>query len=74
MIQNFKNRLKKINLLKKLFRLARKFYNSDPQFISLLATFEQFTPNSNGEPRLKSKLTKNTINGIFNSINLYYTI
>ena len=60
MIRNLKNRLKKIYLLKKLFRLARKYYYSDPQFISLLTTFEKYTPNSNGEPRLKSKLTKNT--------------
>ena len=72
MIRNLKNRLKKINLLKKLYRLARKYYYSDPQFISLLTTFEQYTPNSNGEPRLKSKLTKNTINRIFKSINLFY--
>ena len=72
MIQNLKNRLKKIILLKKIYRLARKYYNSDPQFISLLTTFEQYTPNSNGDPRLKSKLTKNTINGIFKSINLFY--
>tara|TARA_S200000501_G_scaffold138406_1_gene130785 strand:- start:3962 stop:4825 length:864 start_codon:yes stop_codon:yes gene_type:complete len=72
MIKHLKNRLKKIYLLRQLFRLARKYYYSDPKFISLLTTFEKYSPNSNGEPRLKSKLTKNTINGIFKSINLLF--
>ena len=65
-----KNILREITFLKKIVRLARKYYYSDPKFISLLTTFEKYAPNSGGEPRLKSKLTKNTINGIFKSINL----
>ena len=70
MIKFLKNILREITFLKKLVRLARKYYYSDPKFISLLTTFEKYAPNSGGEPNLKSKLTKNTINGIFKSINL----
>ena len=70
MKQHLKNRLKKITFLRNLIRLARKYYYSDPKFISLLTTFEKYSPNSGGEPKLKSKLTKKTINGIFKSINL----
>ncbi len=65
-----KKTLKEITFLRDLIRLARKYYYSDPKFISLLTTFEKYAPNSCGEPKLKSKLTKNTINGIFKSINL----
>lgn len=65
-----KNTLKKITFLKKLVRLVRKYYYSDLKFISILTTFEKYAPNSGGKPKLKSKLTKNTINGIFKSINL----
>ena len=67
-----KNILRKITFLRNLIRLARKYYYSDPKFISLLITFEKYAPSSDGNPRLKSKLTKNTINGIFQSINLLF--
>ena len=67
-----KKTLKEITFLRDLIRLARKYYYSDPKFISLLTTFEKYAPNSCGEPKLKSKLTKNTINGIFKSINLLF--
>ncbi len=72
MIKLFKTRLKKIYFLKRLVRFVKKHYHSDPKFISLLTTFETYAPNSIGNPRVKSKLTKNTINGIFKSINLFY--
>ena len=72
MIKHFKERMKKIYFLKQLVRFVKKYYHSDPKFISLLTTFETYAPNSIGKPRLKSKLTKNTINGIFKSINLLY--
>jgi len=50
MKQHLKNRLKKITFLRNLIRLARKYYYSDPKFISLLTTFEKYAPNSGGEP------------------------
>ena len=65
-----RNTLREITFLRKLVRLAWKYYYSDPKFISLLITFEKYAPSSDGNPRLKSQLTKNTINGIFQSINL----
>ena len=70
MIKKLKTRLKKIYFLKQIVRFVKKYYYSDPKFISLLTTFETYAPNSIGKPRVKSELTKNTINGIFKSINL----
>ena len=52
-----KNVLREITFLRNLVRLARKYYYSDPKFISLLTTFEKYAPNSGGEPKLKSNLT-----------------
>ena len=49
-----KNTLREITFLKRLVRLVRKYYYSDPKFISLLTTFEKYAPNSSGKPKLKS--------------------
>lgn len=66
-----KENLKKIILLRKLVTFLRRLYNSNPKFISLVLTFEMYAPYSDGEPNIKTKLTKNTINNIFNSILIF---
>ena len=71
MIKTIKERLKRIVFLKRIVRLIKKYFFSDPKIISLLLTFDMYAPNSDGNPRLKSKLTKNTIIGIFDSINQF---
>ncbi len=69
MFNKLKIALKKIKVLEKPIDIFKNLYHN-PQIISLLIAFDQYSPNSNGNPSLRTKLTKKTINEIFNSINL----
>jgi SAM-dependent methyltransferase len=63
LINNLKNR-KSFN---RLIIFAKNLYYS-PKLISLQVVFDKYAPYSGGNSELISKLTKNTINGIFKSI------
>ena len=67
LIKNLITNLKNRKSFNKFFVFAKNLYYS-PKLISLQVVFDKYAPYSGGDSELKSKLTKNTINGIFSSI------